>query len=427
MRQKWRVYVILMASNNQKIDIVMFNMSSYADWQKGYANRNLHILHHLLKDERVRKIVAIDYLPFTWRRAIRAWWEGVVRGPEGETLVRNIGRRLTAVKNSEITKVGYGLPDQDQNIVAYKLFNYSSITSFFSEELFLKQLVKDLDKLDLKNVVLWSYLPTFAGYFKRLGEKLSVFDAVDNWLLNLDFKKFVVKLKQNYQTIRYKADLIFTTAPALVDFFEREQNCYFLPNGVNLPSVDNKILVGRDIVSIPKPIIGYCGVIQENRVDIDLIAAVAKLNPNKSFVLLGRVSSGLKKIVKQKLLPLKNVYLLGRKPHSEVMSYSSHFDVGFIPYLVNDFNAATNSLKLYEFLASGKPVVATPTSGAIEFKDLVYLANTPEEFSQSLTKALSEDNFELKQKRIAVAGENIWGKRVDFMLEKITKQMDNLN
>ena len=103
---------------------------------KGYANRNLHILHHLLKDERVRKIVAIDYLPFTFRRAIRAWLEGVVRGPEGETLVRNIGRRLTAVKNSEITKVGYGLSDQDQNVVAYKLFNYSSITSFLAKNYF---------------------------------------------------------------------------------------------------------------------------------------------------------------------------------------------------------------------------------------------------------------------------------------------------
>ena len=67
-------------------------------------------------------------------------------------------------------------------------------------------------------MVLWSYLPTFAGYFKRLGEKLSVFDAVDNWLLNSDFKKFVGKLNRIIKSFGIKADLIFTTAPALVDF-----------------------------------------------------------------------------------------------------------------------------------------------------------------------------------------------------------------
>ena len=93
---------------DKTIDIVMFNMSAYTDWQQGIANRNMHVLHTLLGDERVRKVVAVDYLPFTLKRAVRQWFQNILGGPTGQVLARGFSYKLTAVKNFEIERTGYG-------------------------------------------------------------------------------------------------------------------------------------------------------------------------------------------------------------------------------------------------------------------------------------------------------------------------------
>ncbi|MFZ5391432.1 MAG: glycosyltransferase [Patescibacteria group bacterium] len=405
-----------------KIDIVMFNMSRYADWQGGVENRNFHILHTLLNDERVRKIVAIDYPPFNYKRALKQWWQDIVlHGPGGRVLSKGWGHKLIALNRRSIADTGYQISDQqDLSEIPYKLFVYSDISSAWSEEIFLKKLNKQLERLDLKNIVLWSYLPTLSGMYGFCGEVCSVFDAVDNWLEHSSYLAYQDKLKMNYQTIRYKADLIFTTSPALVNFFDRAKGCWFIPNGVNLDRINQPIkLVGRDILDLPRPLIGYVGVMQEDRLDIDLIAYIARQNPDKSFVFIGPVWSGLKPIIKAKLLHLPNVYFLGYKSSLEMPAYLREFDVAIMPHLVNDFIRSTNPMKIYQYLAAGKPVVSTPAEGIDNFKDYIYSATTPQDFNQAIAAALKENSPALVEQRKHLAAEHSWQARVNSMLEKV--------
>lgn len=404
----------------EKIDIVMFNMSCYTEWQAGISNRNFHILHTLLKDERVRKIVMVDYLPFTWKRTLRQWWQNRMRGVQGKVISQGITHKLVALSESEIERTGYKLEGVDLQTIQFKLFNYSDIGSVWSEQSVYQRLKHDLERLDLKNVVLWSYIPTFVGYFGKFNEKLSVFDAVDNWLEHSSYTKIKDRLKLNYQTIRYKTDLIFTTSSDLVKFFDRTDNCIFIPNGISLEHVASASkLIGRDIASLPRPIIGYGGTLQEDRIDIDLIRYLAQTNPNKSFVLIGAVWPNVQAAIDQKLKSLPNVYLLGRKTFSEAQAYYREFNVAIIPHLKNEFNRHTNPLKLYEYLAMGKPVVATPSVGLEDFDKIIHTADTFEKFNKELLGALTENSETDIVKRRLFIEQHTWNKRVEFMLNQI--------
>lgn len=409
----------------ESIDIVMFNMSAYSDWQHGIANRNMYVLHHLLQDPRVRKVVAVDYLPFTFKRAVRQWFQGVALGLDGKVLSRGPWHKLTAVRAAEVERTGFKLPKLSASDVPYKLFAYSDVASLWDEAAVYRRLKRELERLNVRNLVLWSYLPTFVGYFGALGESLRVFDAVDNWVEHSAYVKLKERLKLNYQTVRSKADIIFTTSPDLTKLFDRPDGCSFVPNGVEVGEViDAPRLVGRDIARLPRPIIGYIGTIQEDRVDVELVRELALMNPHKSFVLIGGVWPGLRQQIRALLKPLPNVYLLGRKSFRERSAYLREFSVGIIPHKQNEFNRHTNPMKLYEYLAAGKPVVATPTAGLEAFRDVVHSAATPKEFNRELLKALGETSPELVAKRQAIAAEQAWGKRVNVMLEAIFARLN---
>lgn len=408
------------------IDIIMFNMSAFTDWQHGIANRNMYILRSLLADQRVRKIVAVDYLPFTFKRTIRQWFQNILGGPSGQVISRGFGYKLTALSNSELEKIGIVLPSKASNSeVQHKLFVFSTVLSWRNERKLYEILRRQINRLNLKNIVNWSYLPTFVGYFGSLGERLNVFDAVDNWLEHSSYVAVKDRLKVNYQTIRSKANLIFTTSQDLTKLFDLAEGCSYIPNGVDYKSIETAPkLTDRDIAILPRPIIGYIGTIQEDRVDIDLVSYLAKANPQKSFVLIGGVWPGLRKQVIEKLRPLSNVHLLGRKSFKDRPQYLQEFDVAIIPHKMNEFNRHTNPMKLYEYLAVGCPVVATPGAGLEEFKDLIYLAAKPEDFNSALIKALEEDDS-LVQKRKQVAKNESWDERVNMMMTQILDKMSN--
>ncbi|MFH1866800.1 MAG: glycosyltransferase [Patescibacteria group bacterium] len=410
-------------TKSNKIDIVMFNMSAYSEWQQGYVNRNSHILHELLRDPRVRKIVAVDYLPFTWKRAAKIWLQDVMHWPRGKKMSGNFVSRLTAVNNGEINKTIYQV-EGDTEAVDYKLFVYSTVLSWYSEIAAMTDLIKRLKKINLKNVVAWSFVPTFTKYFDLLNSNVKVFDAVDNWLEHSSYERIWDQLKLNYQTIRYKADIIFTTSREMVKYLERQQDTYYVPNGIRLQHWQElSKLIGRDIAAIPRPIIGYVGIIQEDRIDLDLIAYLAKNNPKKSFVFVGPIWSSFKKQVASKLASCSNLYWLGHKHHSEVPSYVNQFDVAIVPHLVNEFGKHTSLLKVLEYLVLGKAVVATPTAGTEIFKDVISLARKPEEFNQSILKALIGDSEAKQQKRKQAAAQHTWQKRVQFMLDKVMEKI----
>jgi glycosyltransferase involved in cell wall biosynthesis len=173
------------------------------------------------------------------------------------------------------------------------------------------------------------------------------------------------------------------------------------------------------MLKIKKPILGFLGTIQY-WIDFDLIRFIAFKNPGWSIVMIGPIGR-LAEIEKIKSLP--NVYLLGRKPYQEVPNYVKAFDVCLNPYKIDEVSKSCSPLKLYEYLASGKPIVSVDMPEARKFKNLIEIGLDYEDFLEKIQKVLDclpEDKAKIEM-RIREAEKHSWDSRF-LELEKILEK-----
>ncbi len=387
----------------KQFDVILFNMSNYSEWDEGVSNRNYHVLKQLLNRPEIGKILAVDYLPLTLKRAVRIFKEDLVLNIEG-------GQKVKRTFSSKVTKV------------SDKLYVYSDINFFLRPKKTMKDIRKTALELNFGDMVLWSFFPFIAPYWNDLGQKLTVFDAVDNWLLHSSYTKQQEKLKQAYEIIKNDTDLIFAVSQNLLHFFDDQPNVYWIPNGVDLKHYNKKFaLVNRDIADIPRPIIGYIGVIQD-KVDLDIIKYLAQQNKDKSIVLVGPVWNEQDE-AKLALEQEKNVHFLGYKKYEDAPMYIQQFDIGIVPHKAAGFSASTNPMKIYEYLACVKPVVATDNVGTDNVKDIIVTAKDKEDFNKQVNLLLKNDSEAMREKRHQFIKKYSWFNTVNKMMELINNKL----
>jgi len=136
-----------------------------------------------------------------------------------------------------------------------------------------------------------------------------------------------------------------------------------------------------DLKSIPKPVVGFGGKIT-HLIDVSLLNATMELTPNASFVFVGQI---LNKDVFKRIKKLPNFYYLGDKHYDEYPNYVKNFDICIIPYIVEERKkSGANTIKAYEYLASGKKVIGTYSNGLEELIDYIHIVNNPGEFSDEI-------------------------------------------
>lgn len=150
-------------------------------------------------------------------------------------------------------------------------------------------------------------------------------------------------------------------------------------------------------------IAGYAGSLDE-WFDVDAVDAAAAANPQVQFVLLGRIEAEKVRALESR----PNVRLYGEVPYDRLPTYLAEFDVGLIPFLVNPLTLATNPIKLYEYFACGMPVVSTPLPEVAAYGSLVYVATSPQEFAAQVSRALAEQDVELRRQRRQAAEHESW-------------------
>jgi len=368
------------------------------------SNRNYHILRELQNREEVGKILAIDYMPLNFKRALRNYKEGIVLNIDNS---KNIKRGLT-YKVSKVSE---------------KLYVYTDCDFFLRPKNSVKRIRKIAIDLNFGDFILWSYYPFAAPYWDNMGQKMTVFDAVDNWLLHSSYAKYQNRLKADYEKIKNETDLIFVVSKNLTNFFDDQPNVYWIPNGVDNKHYNKKFaLLNRDISDIPKPIIGYIGVVQD-KVDFKLLEYLADKNPDKSLVIVGPVWAEQEK-AKEELSLRKNVYFLGYKKYNEAPQYIQQFDVGIIPHKTAGFSATTNPMKMYEYLSCGKPVVATNNIGTENVEDIISIAKDYESFNTLVNEAVNNNSLEEQAKRKEFVKKFSWFNTVDKMIDLINNKFN---
>jgi UDP-galactopyranose mutase len=173
----------------------------------------------------------------------------------------------------------------------------------------------------------------------------------------------------------------------------------------------------EDQASIPSPRVGFFGVIDE-RSDIELLGRLAEMRRDLHFVMIGPVV----KINEEDLPRYENIHYLGAKDYKELPEYIAGWDVAMMPFAMNESTKFISPTKTPEYLAAGRPVVSTPITDVVKpygEAGLVFIADSPEAFSEAIDSALQQDLSELRQRASAFLEDMSWDKTYASMADII--------
>jgi teichuronic acid biosynthesis glycosyltransferase TuaH len=162
-----------------------------------------------------------------------------------------------------------------------------------------------------------------------------------------------------------------------------------------------------------KPVFGYTGTIHGDRVDVNLIAAVAQIYPSATIAMVG--PNLLEQTDQQALDQFSNVVFTGSQPYLDLPNIMRAFDVCMVPHLVTPFTESLNPIKLWEYLAAGKPIVSTNVAGFRDFPELLFVAQTHADFKENLSAALSADKSAVNDRQ-DVAKLHSWDSRLHLVM-----------
>jgi len=275
-----------------------------------------------------------------------------------------------------------------------------------------------IKELGFKDVILFNDNDIFRGfYMKELLKPATYIYYSRDFLLGVDYwKKHGEKIEPLHIA---KADIAVANSPYLTDMLKKyNPNSYYVGQGCDLSLFDvtQSYALPADVKGIPGPIIGYVGALNAHRLDPGIIEHIANKKPEWSVVLVGPEDEHFQQSA---LHQLPNVHFLGRKDLKELPAYIQSFDVCINPQQVNVLTIGNYPLKIDEYLALGKPVVATATRTMEFFDSHTYLAHNPEEYVTLISKALAEDSPSLQERRIAFARSHSWENSVTAIYEAI--------
>jgi UDP-galactopyranose mutase len=186
------------------------------------------------------------------------------------------------------------------------------------------------------------------------------------------------------------ADIVFTGGSSLYEAKkDRHDNVHCFPSSVDrahFAKARSRLFDPADQEDLPRPRLGFYGVIDE-RFDTELLAKVAEMRPDWSFVMVGPVV----KISDDDLPKRANIHYLGPKTYDQLPAYLSGWDVALMPFAMNESTEFISPTKTPEYLAGGKPVVSTPVRDVVRHYgqlEGVQIASTAEEFVTACDKAL---------------------------------------
>jgi glycosyltransferase involved in cell wall biosynthesis len=264
--------------------------------------------------------------------------------------------------------------------------------------------------LGFRRPISWSYLPASAPVSGRLGEELVIYQCVDEFSAFSDANgRQIAELERR---LLERADLVITSAERLRENkVKQNPHTVLVQHGVDyqhfVRACDPATPIPEDIAALPRPVIGFFGLIAD-WVDLEALQACARAHPEGTVALIGKISPGLDVSA---LRALPNVVFLGRKAYADLPGYCRAFDVAVNPFRVNELTLNSNPLKVREYLAAGLPVVSSPIP-EVERIGLCRIAATPEQFVAEVDAALAQGAGPSQARAQRIYAES-WDARVD--------------
>lgn len=354
----------------------------FHDWRKiqkeGFRTRDAHFIEELGKIDSIRIIIVNR--PTTIVEILLKKKFNLIKGRK---ILRKGGCTLY-----QLSELSYLIDYVSSDIFGQVSEGHLWFLRKYQDKKFIKFINDSLQllKADQDYIVLNQNI--FApGITLELKPRISIFDAWDNFTKFDVYLKFRQQIIKAYKQFSANCDFWITNSSDNVPVFQtdfRPKEIHLIRNGVDISRfVNNKGRLGipDDLKIIPKPVVGFGGKIT-HLIDVSLLNATMELTPNASFVFVGQI---LNKDVFNRIEKLPNFYYLGDKHYDEYPNYVKNFDICIIPYIVEERKkSGANTIKAYEYLASGKKVIGTYSNGLEELIDYIHIVNTPAEFSNEI-------------------------------------------
>ncbi|WP_233525635.1 glycosyltransferase [Chitinophaga silvisoli] len=278
-----------------------------------------------------------------------------------------------------------------------------------------KRLAREINqaakRLGFSNVLLFIDNDFFrAQYLPELleGVQETIYYIRDHLTTQPYFKKHGVRLEPQ---LMQKATMVAANSAYLAEYgakynkasFDIGQGCDFSWLKAELPAVQQ----------FKSPVIGYVGALITSRLDLPLLEMIATQRPDWTLVLVGPEDEAFHGSV---LHQLRNVHFTGNRPAEELPAWISSFDVCINPQVLNGMTIGNYPRKIDEYLALGKPVVATDTVAMRMFAPYVYLCGKQADYITQINTALQEgNNTYLQDARKAFALSHTWEQCIQLM------------
>ena len=306
-----------------------------------------------------------------------------------------------------------------------KRFNYYEI----DKQRTFNTLNKIVKKLEFKNPILWVFHNNYQyHYYGLFNEKIVVTDWYDDFsgLTGAEVSNdYLERVRQKELKLLNKSDIIFVPCEEMRNKLSKyRDDLIVVHHGVDFDLYQEKKYDSKKIKflrKLKKPVLCYLGTIRPFY-DFDLLEYISHHNPNWSILLIGKewINNREEKKKFLNLIQQKNVFYCKEVSRKLVPYYLFYSDVCLIPFKRAEIcYIATAPLKLWEYFAAGKPVVATDLGRDYLFPELIKTAKDYDDFCEKVREAIVESDNEIVIKRKEIAEKSSWSVRVQKMVQII--------
>ena len=332
--------------------------------------------------------------------------------------VNSIGVRTPTASKADVTRALKKLKaatspvrEPERNIfvlnpIAVPVYGRQGIRDL-NRKLLRFQVKRAMRRLRFERPINFVFNPAAAVVAGALGEEQIIYYCVDEYgQFSGVASDSLAELEQ--QLLR-QSDLVIVSADRLYHSKKKANpRTVLIRHGVDVnhfrKALDPETVVPDEILSLPRPVIGFFGLIAD-WVDLELIAAVAARFTSGSVVMLGKATTDTSALAK-----IPNVHLLGQKAYASLPGYCKGFDVALMPFRINELTLNANPLKVREYLAAGLPVVSTAIP-EVEVLGLCRIGHDRESFIREVELALQDPGPSVARSE-SMCGES-WEARVD--------------
>ena len=308
-----------------------------------------------------------------------------------------------------------GLPNITVTVPPKLLPNALTAGRRVNEALMRSHVQKAAERLGVQSPLLWLNPHSAVHMAGHMGEQAVIYDITDDWISPTQDASVAALIQAQDAALCARADAVIVCSEKL---FEMKRSLahrlVLIPNGVeagHYASVLNKSLpLPAETAQWPHPVFGYTGTLHPDRVDVPLIEKFARGLGSGTVALIGPNHLTPEDMARLALVP--NVRLIGPQPYERLPEFMRSFDVCITPHRVTAFTESLNPIKLWEYLAAGKPIVSTNVAGFRDYPQYVRIAADTNEFACQCEAALTED-ASLGKTRQAEASRHSWESRLD--------------